>query len=45
MMDYVAESAFAVFTFAMAVCCIAMVVFIATCIHEGLKDLDYKGKY
>ena len=36
MMDYVAETIFAFLTFAMAVCCIAMVVFIAMCIREGL---------
>lgn len=45
MMNCVAETMFALFTFAMAVCCIAMGVFIATCIHECLKDLDYKGNY
>lgn len=44
MMDYVVETAFAVFTFAMAVCCIAMGVFIVMCIKEGLSDLDYKNK-
>lgn len=36
MIDFVAETMFALFTFAMAVCCIAMVVFIAMCIKEGI---------
>ena len=40
MMNYVAETAFALFTFAMVLCCIAMAVFIAMCIKEGFTPDD-----